>query len=170
MNDHILTLSMAVEALRQLGGMFDNSSTSIPTQPSAPPETPSTVTPMVPYRQHICSICGESFERKNDLGNHIVCHQVDRPHACRYSFYYMFILFVSLKFFFLSFPYYSLFFNALLFPLFSTYSYFAYSFFILSQHAAYYGWCCFNSQYGGGIFSLCMEKVFIQHCEKLSSY
>ncbi|XP_069691009.1 zinc finger protein 420-like [Periplaneta americana] len=61
--------SMAVEALRQLGGMFENVSASNP-QP-------------VPFRQHICNICGESFERKTDLGNHIVCHQVDRPHACR---------------------------------------------------------------------------------------
>ncbi|EFN86589.1 Zinc finger protein 16, partial [Harpegnathos saltator] len=30
-----------------------------------------------------CTTCGESFERKIDLNNHMVCHQVDRPHACR---------------------------------------------------------------------------------------
>ncbi|KAJ9596449.1 hypothetical protein L9F63_012533 [Diploptera punctata] len=64
--------SMAVEALRQLGGMFDNSTNSVPMPPST-----------IPHRQHICNICGDTFERKSDLGNHIVCHQVDRPHACR---------------------------------------------------------------------------------------
>ena len=30
-----------------------------------------------------CSTCGEKFERKIDLVNHTVCHQVNRPHACR---------------------------------------------------------------------------------------
>jgi len=70
---------MAVEALRQLGGMFE----SVPVLHPLPPAAAAPVPTMVPLRQHICNICGESFERKTDLGNHIVCHQVDRPHACR---------------------------------------------------------------------------------------
>jgi uncharacterized Zn-finger protein len=68
---------MAVEALRQLGGMFE----SVPAPHQLPPQPAPEVATQ--FRQHICSICGDSFERKIDLGNHIVCHQVDRPHACR---------------------------------------------------------------------------------------
>lgn len=79
--------SMAVEALRQLGGMypcFENKKI-----------TCSTCTNLFTQAQFIkhqptcninklsCTTCGETFERKMDLNNHVVCHQVDRPHACR---------------------------------------------------------------------------------------
>lgn len=33
--------------------------------------------------QHHCPICKESFEKLNELNNHIVCHASSRPHACR---------------------------------------------------------------------------------------
>lgn len=79
--------SMAVEALRQLGGMypcFDDKKINCPNcallftqsefanhHATCPPE------------KFTCSTCGEKFEKKIDLVNHTVCHQVDRPHACR---------------------------------------------------------------------------------------
>ncbi|XP_020282597.1 zinc finger protein 271-like [Pseudomyrmex gracilis] len=79
--------SMAVEALRQLGGMypsFEGKKLSCPTCKSL-----FTQEEMVKHRSTCtesklsCTTCGEKFERKIDLNNHMVCHQVDRPHACR---------------------------------------------------------------------------------------
>ncbi|XP_025157383.1 zinc finger protein 184 isoform X2 [Harpegnathos saltator] len=79
--------SMAVEALRQLGGMypcFENKKISCPTcknlfnQDELAKHQSTCTTPKLS-----CTTCGESFERKIDLNNHMVCHQVDRPHACR---------------------------------------------------------------------------------------
>ncbi|KAK0084072.1 hypothetical protein PV326_006427 [Microctonus aethiopoides] len=79
--------SMAVEALRQLGGMYpcfeekkincSNCSINF------------TQIEMIKHKELcigdklICKTCNETFERKIDLNNHMVCHQVDRPHACR---------------------------------------------------------------------------------------
>ncbi|KMQ92595.1 putative zinc finger protein 585b isoform x1 [Lasius niger] len=79
--------SMAVEALRQLGGMypcFENKKISCPICKCL-----FTQEEMVEHRSVCttsklsCTVCGERFERKIDLNNHMVCHQVDRPHACR---------------------------------------------------------------------------------------
>ncbi|XP_014467492.1 PREDICTED: zinc finger and SCAN domain-containing protein 2-like [Dinoponera quadriceps] len=79
--------SMAVEALRQLGGMypcFEDKKVSCPTCKNlfnqdelAKHQSTCTVSKLS------CTTCGERFERKIDLNNHMVCHQVDRPHACR---------------------------------------------------------------------------------------
>ena len=78
---------MAVEALRQLGGMFETVLVPPPPAPPPPPppapQTPPLPAAVAPLHQNYCSICGERFERKTDLENHTVCHQVDRPHACR---------------------------------------------------------------------------------------
>jgi hypothetical protein len=64
--------------------MFESVPAPSPLQPPPPPApAPALEAIAAPFRQHVCSICGDSFERKSDLGNHIVCHQVDRPHACR---------------------------------------------------------------------------------------
>lgn len=80
--------SMAVEALRQLGGMypcFEDKKISCPvckhlfTQEEMVEH--QTVCQSSPRLS--CTTCGERFERKIDLNNHMVCHQVDRPHACR---------------------------------------------------------------------------------------
>ncbi|CAL7947699.1 unnamed protein product [Xylocopa violacea] len=79
--------SMAVEALRQLGGMypcFEDKKVSCPDCANLFTQTEmakhhSTCT----ANKLSCITCGERFERKIDLNNHIVCHQVDRPHACR---------------------------------------------------------------------------------------
>ncbi|XP_011881796.1 PREDICTED: zinc finger protein 420-like [Vollenhovia emeryi] len=80
--------SMAVEALRQLGGMypcFEDKKMSCPvckrlfTQEEMA-EHQSTCQASAKLS---CTTCGERFERKIDLNNHMVCHQVDRPHACR---------------------------------------------------------------------------------------
>ena len=79
--------SMAVEALRQLGGMypcFDDKKITCPnctnlfTQSEFTKHHASCISV-----KFTCSICGEKFERKIDLTNHTVCHQVGRPHACR---------------------------------------------------------------------------------------
>lgn len=79
--------SMAVEALRQLGGMypcFEDKKIACPncanlfTQAELTKHHPTCTTAKLS-----CMTCGERFERKLDLNNHIVCHQVDRPHACR---------------------------------------------------------------------------------------
>lgn len=79
--------SMAVEALRQLGGMypsFEDKKINCPTCKRL-----FTQDEMVEHSSACtasklsCSTCGERFERKIDLNNHVVCHQVDRPHACR---------------------------------------------------------------------------------------
>ncbi|XP_048508561.1 zinc finger protein 260-like isoform X2 [Athalia rosae] len=79
--------SMAVEALRQLGGMypcFSDKKISCPncanlfTQIEMAKHHP-TCAPV----ELSCTTCGERFERKIDLNNHMVCHQVDRPHSCR---------------------------------------------------------------------------------------
>ncbi|XP_047367327.1 zinc finger protein 184-like [Vespa velutina] len=79
--------SMAVEALRQLGGMypcFENKKVSCPNC--------ANLFTQIEFTKHqgtcnisklSCPTCGETFERKMDLNNHMVCHQVDRPHACR---------------------------------------------------------------------------------------
>jgi hypothetical protein len=83
---------MAVEALQQLGGMFKSVPVVPPLQPHPPPIPEATA---APFRQHICSVCGDSFEQKSDLGNHIACHQVDRPHACRLNIRLFFMLGVS---------------------------------------------------------------------------
>lgn len=78
--------SMAVEALRQLGGMypFEDKKISCPTcknlfsqDEMAKHQSTCTASKLS------CTTCGERFERKIDLNNHMVCHQVDRPHACR---------------------------------------------------------------------------------------
>jgi uncharacterized Zn-finger protein len=61
--------------------MFETVLVPPPPPPQTPPPPPPATT--APLRQHYCSICGERFERKTDLENHTVCHQVDRPHACR---------------------------------------------------------------------------------------
>ncbi|XP_012273165.1 zinc finger protein 585A [Orussus abietinus] len=79
--------SMAVEALRQLGGMypcFEDKKIGCPncsnlfTQ-SEMAKHHGTCTPI----KLTCTTCGERFERKIDLTNHVVCHQMDRPHSCR---------------------------------------------------------------------------------------
>ncbi|XP_066599409.1 zinc finger protein 271-like [Prorops nasuta] len=79
--------SMAVEALRQLGGMYPCfEDKKINCQNCG-----NLFTQLEMTKHHLacnsnklsCTICGERFERKIDLSNHIVCHQVDRPHACR---------------------------------------------------------------------------------------
>ncbi|KAL0120227.1 hypothetical protein PUN28_008112 [Cardiocondyla obscurior] len=80
--------SMAVEALRQLGGMypcFEDKKISCPVCKNL-----FTQEEMVKHQSVCqstpklsCTTCGERFERKIDLNNHMVCHQVDRPHACR---------------------------------------------------------------------------------------
>ncbi|KYN02928.1 Zinc finger and SCAN domain-containing protein 2 [Cyphomyrmex costatus] len=80
--------SMAVEALRQLGGMypcFEDKKISCPVckhlftqEEMIEHQTVCQSTPKLS-----CTTCGEKFERKIDLNNHMVCHQVDRPHACR---------------------------------------------------------------------------------------
>ncbi|XP_015594423.1 zinc finger protein 420-like [Cephus cinctus] len=79
--------SMAVEALRQLGGMypcFEDKKISCPncanhfTQSEMAKHHPTCTAVKLS-----CTTCGERFERKIDLNNHMVCHQVDRPHACR---------------------------------------------------------------------------------------
>ncbi|XP_034182526.1 uncharacterized protein LOC117605372 [Osmia lignaria lignaria] len=79
--------SMAVEALRQLGGMypcFEDKKVSCPNCANF-----FTQTEMAKHQitctavKLSCMTCGERFERKMDLNNHMVCHQVDRPHACR---------------------------------------------------------------------------------------
>ncbi|XP_011644290.1 zinc finger protein 420-like isoform X1 [Pogonomyrmex barbatus] len=79
--------SMAVEALRQLGGMypcFENKKISCPvckhlfTQEEMVDHQSVCTVPKLS-----CTTCGERFERKIDLNNHMVCHQVDRPHSCR---------------------------------------------------------------------------------------
>ncbi|XP_011502489.1 PREDICTED: zinc finger protein 569-like [Ceratosolen solmsi marchali] len=79
--------SMAVEALRQLGGMypcFENKKVTCPHCTNIFNETEILKHQSIcPFDKHICNICGEKFERKIDLNNHLVCHQVDRPHACR---------------------------------------------------------------------------------------
>lgn len=79
--------SMAVEALRQLGGMypcFEDKKINCPKCLRQFKEAE--------YQSHgesctsgklCCPTCRETFERKQDLNNHMVCHQVDRPHACR---------------------------------------------------------------------------------------
>ncbi|XP_054008523.1 zinc finger protein 714-like [Hylaeus anthracinus] len=79
--------SMAVEALRQLGGMYpcfedkkvscSNCANLFTQDEMAKHHTTCTSTKLS------CMTCGERFERKIDLNNHMVCHQVDRPHACR---------------------------------------------------------------------------------------
>lgn len=79
--------SMAVEALRQLGGMYPCfedkkvpclNCTNLFTQTELAKHHTTCTTSKLS-----CITCGERFERKMDLNNHIVCHQVDRPHACR---------------------------------------------------------------------------------------
>ncbi|XP_076232426.1 uncharacterized protein LOC143177960 [Calliopsis andreniformis] len=79
--------SMAVEALRQLGGMypcFEDKKISCPNC--------ATFFTQAEMEKHhdtcnasklSCLTCGERFERKMDLNNHMVCHQVGRPYACR---------------------------------------------------------------------------------------
>ncbi|XP_043271558.1 zinc finger protein 595-like isoform X2 [Venturia canescens] len=79
--------SMAVEALRQLGGMypcFEDKKINCPkcsrqfNQAEFQSHSESCTSGKL-----CCSTCNERFERKQDLNNHMVCHQVDRPHACR---------------------------------------------------------------------------------------
>ncbi|KOX68438.1 hypothetical protein WN51_03924 [Melipona quadrifasciata] len=79
--------SMAVEALRQLGGMypcFEDKKVSCPHCANLFTQTEITKHHTTCSGSKLsCVTCGERFERKIDLNNHIVCHQVDRPHACR---------------------------------------------------------------------------------------
>lgn len=79
--------SMAVEALRQLGGMYPCFNEKKISCPNC-----ATLFTQIEMAKHhptcaavklSCTTCGERFERKIDLNNHMVCHQVDRPHACR---------------------------------------------------------------------------------------
>lgn len=81
--------TMAVEALRQLGGMYpsfedkkvlcSNCKNSF-TQSDLPKHQ---ATCNARKEKYGCQTCGEKFERKIDLNNHMVCHQVDKSHACR---------------------------------------------------------------------------------------
>lgn len=79
--------SMAVEALRQLGGMYPCfESKKVACSTCANYFTEAELAehhPTCTDSKLSCVTCGERFERKIDLNNHIVCHQVDRPHACR---------------------------------------------------------------------------------------
>ncbi|KAG7196508.1 hypothetical protein KM043_018517 [Ampulex compressa] len=79
--------SMAVEALRQLGGMypcFEDKKVSCPNCMHIYPENEISKHQISCTSAKLsCVTCGERFERKMDLNNHTVCHQVDRPHACR---------------------------------------------------------------------------------------
>jgi KRAB domain-containing zinc finger protein len=78
--------SMAVEALRQLGGMypcFEEKKLCCPTCKHLFTQEEMTKHQSACAAKLSCTTCGERFERKIDLNNHIVCHQVDRPHACR---------------------------------------------------------------------------------------
>ena len=79
--------SMAVEALRQLGGMypcFEDKKVSCPNCGNMFTQAELTKHQITcTLDKHTCDTCGEKFERKIDLNNHMVCHQVDRPHACR---------------------------------------------------------------------------------------
>ncbi|KAK0174576.1 hypothetical protein PV327_010334 [Microctonus hyperodae] len=79
--------SMAVEALRQLGGMYPCFEEKKITCPNC--TNNFTQSELIKHKKLCiadkltCKICNEIFERKIDLNNHMVCHQVDRPHACR---------------------------------------------------------------------------------------
>ncbi|KOC70871.1 Zinc finger protein 585B [Habropoda laboriosa] len=79
--------SMAVEALRQLGGMypcFEDKKVSCPNCANVYTQADMTKHHTTCNATKLsCMTCGERFERKIDLNNHMVCHQVDRPHACR---------------------------------------------------------------------------------------
>lgn len=79
--------SMAVEALRQLGGMypcFNDKKISCPSCKHLFSQDEMTGHQVACNVSNLsCTTCGERFERKVDLNNHMVCHQVDRPHACR---------------------------------------------------------------------------------------
>ncbi|KAI4497363.1 hypothetical protein M0802_007610 [Mischocyttarus mexicanus] len=79
--------SMAVEALRQLGGMypyFENKKVTCPNCANLFMQSEfAKHQPTCNVTKLSCTTCGETFERKMDLNNHMVCHQVDRPHACR---------------------------------------------------------------------------------------
>ncbi|XP_076653941.1 uncharacterized protein LOC143359695 [Halictus rubicundus] len=79
--------SMAVEALRQLGGMypcFEDKKVSCPNCANLFSQTEMAKHHTTCTANKLsCMTCGETFERKMDLNNHMVCHQVDRPHACR---------------------------------------------------------------------------------------
>ncbi|EZA59788.1 hypothetical protein X777_14360 [Ooceraea biroi] len=77
--------SMAVEALRQLGGMypFENKKLCCPTCKRLFTQEELSEHQSACTAKLSCTTCGEKFERKLDLNNHMVCHQVDRPHACR---------------------------------------------------------------------------------------
>lgn len=78
--------SMAVEALRQLGGMYPCFEDKKVCSRCANMFTQAELTKhrtTCSANKLSCITCGERFERKIDLNNHIVCHQVDRPHACR---------------------------------------------------------------------------------------
>ncbi|KYQ55774.1 hypothetical protein ALC60_05273 [Trachymyrmex zeteki] len=80
--------SMAVEALRQLGGMypcFEDKKINCPVckRLFTQEEMVEHQTVCQSTSKLSCTTCGERFERKIDLNNHMVCHQVDRPHACR---------------------------------------------------------------------------------------
>lgn len=78
--------SMAVEALRQLGGMYPCfEDKKLPCRTCKSPFTQEEITEhqSACAAKLSCTTCGERFERKIDLTNHMVCHQVDRPHACR---------------------------------------------------------------------------------------
>ncbi|XP_032679670.1 zinc finger protein 420-like [Odontomachus brunneus] len=79
--------SMAVEALRQLGGMypcFEDKKVSCPScKNSFSRDEMAKHQSTCGASKLACTTCGERFERKIDLSNHMVCHQVDRPHACR---------------------------------------------------------------------------------------
>lgn len=80
--------SMAVEALRQLGGMYPcfedkKISCSVCKNLFTQEEMIEHQSVCQSSPKLSCTTCGERFERKIDLNNHMVCHQVDRPHACR---------------------------------------------------------------------------------------
>lgn len=77
--------SMAVEALRQLGNV-------VPRFEKKPCPSCNVLFSSCDLDRHLasckvakysCSICPERFEKKAEYSNHMVCHQVDRPHACR---------------------------------------------------------------------------------------
>lgn len=80
--------SMAVEALRQLGGMCPSVEEDEKISCTNCAKT-FTQVELVKHRilcesvKHACKVCDRSFQKKVELNNHMICHQVERPHACR---------------------------------------------------------------------------------------
>ncbi|XP_044013923.1 zinc finger protein 665-like [Aphidius gifuensis] len=82
--------SVAVEALRQLGGTYTPSSFKIDDNIKCinchrefTKNDYKNHTKLCKKKNLSCTTCSETFDRLTDLNNHIVCHQTDRPHSCR---------------------------------------------------------------------------------------